>query len=208
AAVAFAHVGLAAGEEDDALVAADLVDRLGGAGVVGLRDQLDVQAVGPDVALVEVVTGHDRGGVAVAGVPADAGAPLAVHRRVDRPGAHVQARVAAGAVVEAGVVAVVRGRRHRVGRARGHLTDVAPVDPRSVRAGDLLPPERACAREGGVDHVDVVADTGAVRTLGAGLADGVVLGPHDRDGVAVLDPHAVAAQVRERVAEHLVVLAV
>src|SRR5439155_22900073 len=96
------------GQEDDALLAVDFVHRFGGERVVGVGDQVDVQPVGRDVALEEVVERHGGRRVTVGRLPARTRLAGRVDGGVDGSWPEVRAGVRAGAVVEARVVAVVR----------------------------------------------------------------------------------------------------
>src|SRR5437763_793829 len=120
-AVPLAHVAHLAGQEDDGLLPVDLGEGDGGGGVVGVGDDLDVEAMGGDVTLEEVVGRLGRRRVAVGGLPADAWLARAVDGGIGAPALEVRPGIGAGAVVEAAVVAVVGNGDEPVGGATGDL---------------------------------------------------------------------------------------
>src|SRR5205814_4213127 len=131
---------------------------------------------------------------------------------VDGAALQVRSGIAAGAIVEAGVVAVVGRGDQRVRVAASVLLDRPAGHDTAVGTGDLLPVERPDRTvEGRVDHVDVVADTvltGDLTVVRVRVADLLVDRADGRDRVLVLHLGAVLRDGPVLVAEHLVVLAV
>src|SRR3954451_6854941 len=148
-AVAVPDVALLARKHHHPLLGDDLVDRNREAGVVGLRLEEQVQSVGADVALVEVVVSRRRDAVrrrpALSCRPVRRRPGLVAATRID-----ARSRIVAGAVVEARVVAVIGNSQERLrqatGRDVGRLVDLVAVDDRSPRPGALRPRQRGVRR--------------------------------------------------------------
>src|SRR5205085_2469004 len=161
-----------------------LVDGLCRQGVVGVGDQLDVDAVGGDVALVEVVRRHGQRRIAVGRRPAGAGLPVAVDGRIRIPSVDVRSRVAAGPVVEAAVVEVVVAEDLVVLPVGGDAVGLVGVVVGRDLAGVEVP--LAVDAVAGRDHVHAQVVVGAelvpVEVLGTDVVGGRVGPPRGADG--------------------------